>query len=172
MNFNVYELSVPAYIRSLTALSGLLTKAQSHCEEKKIEASVLLQSRLIADQFPLGKQIQIACDNAKFYVSSLTQLEAPPFPDTEATFEEFQSRIEATLAFLKSVKAEDFEGCETRNQSFRWRPDVFLSASDYILHYAIPNVYFHLTTAYSILRANGVDVGKTDFLGNVNWQSV
>lgn len=172
MNFNVYELGIPAFIRSLTALSGLLTKAKSHCEAKKIEPTVLLQSRLIADQFPLGMQIQIACDNAKFFVSRLTSLEAPSFPDTEVTLEEFQARIEATIAFLKTAKPEDFEGCETRTQSFRWRPDVFLSATDYILHYAIPNVYFHITTAYSILRANGVDVGKTDFIGSVNWQKV
>lgn len=169
MNFSTYELAIPSFIKSLQALSGILEKARAHAEAKKIDSTVLLQTRLIADQFPLSKQIQITCDTAKFFVSRLTDIEAPKHPDTEVSLDDFQERIKSTISFLQAVTPEKFNNCEDKTQSFHWNPGMYLDAKTYIIDYAIPNFYFHYTTAYSILRASGVDVGKADYIGEIAW---
>ncbi|MGE4170504.1 MAG: DUF1993 family protein [Candidatus Margulisiibacteriota bacterium] len=170
MSFSVYEISVPAFLRGLDALSGLLDKVKIHAEAKKIDPTVLLQTRLIPDQFPLAKQIQIATDTAKLFVPRLTGVQAPAFQDTETTLDEFQARIQTTVDFLKTLKPEQFDGWETKTVSFPWKPGQYIDAPDYVLQYALPNFYFHVTTAYSILRASGVEIGKSDYL-RVNWKA-
>lgn len=170
MSFSVYQVSIPGFINALESLKGILEKGRLHAENKKSDPANLLQSRLIADQFPLGKQIQVACDTAKLFVPRLTALTAPSNPDTESTFADYVARIESTIAFLKTVKPEDFEGYESKVISFPWNPNYVLNANEYVIQYAIPNFYFHVTTAYSILRNNGVELGKADYLSKVNWK--
>lgn len=155
----------------LKNLSGYLEKTASHAQAKKTDVSAYLEARLIADQYPLVKQIQSACDSAKFCGSRLTGKTAPVFPDTEKTYEEVQKRIKDTIAFLDTLKADDFKGYETRKQEFSFLPGKYLEGKDYLTDFVIPNFYFHVTTAYAILRANGIDVGKMDFLGNVPFKS-
>ncbi len=170
MNFSVYDVSVPGFINHLKSLSRILEKAKLYADDKKIDMSVLFSTRLFPDQFPLSKQIQIACDNAKFFVSRLTSIDAPQHPDTEETLEEFQHRIYSTIHFLESVTPEDFDGWEARIVMFNWNPDYYLTAPTYILQYAIPNILFHYVTAYSILRSCGLEIGKADFLGYIDWR--
>lgn len=169
MQVSVYELTVPQFIRSLNALKGVLHKAQQYAEKKKIDMPVLLQTRLAPDQFPLAKQIQITCDGAKFCVSRLTGGEAPRFEDKETTLDEFMARIDKTVAYLQTIKPEQFEGYEAKTVRFPWRPGFYMNGKNYLVQHAIPNFNFHLTTAYSILRANGVELGKADFLGAQDW---
>lgn len=171
MDVQVYDLTVPQFIRSLEALKGVLRKAQAFAETKKIDPSVLLQSRLIADQFPLGKQIQITCDGAKFCYSRLSGKEAPKYEDNETTLDQYMQRIDKTVAFLRTAKAEDFAKYRDTKASFHWNPGKWMDGHTYLVQHAVPNFYFHLTTAYSILRANGVDLGKADFLGAQDWKN-
>lgn len=132
---------------------------------------VLLHSRLIMDQFPLVRQIQSACDNAKLCATRLTGKEGPVFPDTEKTYPEIQKRIKDTVAYLQTLSAHDFQGWETKKATFPWMPGKHLDAPDYVVQFMIPNFYFHVTTAYAILRANGVDLGKIDYLGQLPFKS-
>lgn len=170
MKIDVYEMTVPQFINTLNALKGILKKSQEFADKKKIDMSVLLQTRLIADQFPLSKQIQIACDSAKFCASRLTGVEAPTFDDKEQTIDQFYTRIDNTISYLERIRPEQFEGYEKRIAKFTFRPGLYLEGKTYLVQHAIPNFYFHVTTAYSILRANGLDIGKVDFLGNVPWK--
>ena len=161
----IYQSTVPQLIKMLKNLSAILEKGAQHASTKKFEMEVLLQTRLAPDQFPLGRQIQIACDTAKLGVSRLTGKEAPTHDDKEATYVEFKSRIESTIAYLEKFSAEDFKGALDRKISQpRWE-GRHLTGEEFLLQHMIPNFYFHITTAYSILRNNGVDVGKKDFLG-------
>ncbi|MFV8257201.1 DUF1993 domain-containing protein [Bdellovibrio bacteriovorus] len=167
----LYEMTVPPFIKTLKNLSAILDKGAHLAETKKFDVEVLLNSRLAPDQFPLTRQIQIACDTAKLGVARLTGKEAPSHPDTEKTLPELKARIESTIAFLESVSANDFAGSEKKHISQpRWE-GKYLTGEDYVLHHAIPNIYFHVTTAYSILRHNGVEVGKKDFLGALPFKS-
>jgi uncharacterized protein len=170
MDVKVYDITAGQFIRSLTALQGMLTKAAQFADLKRINAEVLLGSRLVPDQFPLSKQIQIACDNAKLCVARLTGVDAPKHDDKEQTLPEFVARIESTLAFLKTINPEQFDKYADRTIRFAYNPGVHLTGSDYLTQQALPNFYFHLTTAYSILRHNGVDIGKNDYLVGVNWR--
>lgn len=156
--------------RSLTALKGVLAKANAYCEQKKVDFSVLAQTRLVPDQFPFGRQIQIASDNAKGCAARLAGVESPKMEDTEQTYEEFVARIDRTLAFLDSIDPARLEGYESRKVSFPWSRNHHLTGRDYLVQHAIPNFYFHVATAYSILRSVGVDLGKRDYLGKQNWQ--
>ncbi|ASD62308.1 DUF1993 domain-containing protein [Bdellovibrio bacteriovorus] len=167
----LYEMTVPPFIKTLKNLSAILDKGAHLAETKKFDVEVLLNSRLAPDQFPLTRQIQIACDTAKLGVARLTGKEAPSHPDTEKTLPELKTRIESTIAFLESVSAKDFEGADKKHISQpRWE-GKYLTGEDYVLHHAIPNIYFHVTTAYSILRHNGVEIGKKDFLGALPFKS-
>ncbi len=170
MNVPVFELTVPQFILSLTALKGILQRAHEYADARQIDMKVLFQSRLAPDQFPLGKQIQIACDTAKFCAARLTGTTAPSFEDNEKTLSEYFHRIDQTVDFLRGFKPEQFQGYEKRKATFPWYPGHFLDGHNYLVQHAIPNFYFHVTTAYSILRFNGVELGKNDFLGSQNWK--
>lgn len=169
MDISVYDIAVPEFQLMLNNLKNILVKAQGFAETKKIDMTVLLNSRLIADQFPLGKQIQITCDTAKFFVGRLANLDAPVFEDNEQTLDQFVQRIDKTLNFIKTVKPEQFKNYESQKITSKFRPGKYMDGKSYFLQHVIPNFYFHMTTAYSILRANGVDIGKNDYIGPVNW---
>jgi hypothetical protein len=161
----LFESTVPQFIKMLTNLNHLIEKSETHAQAKKFEFEVLLNSRLAPDQFPLMRQIQIACDTAKLGVSRLTGQEAPAHADTEKTVAEVKERIHSTINYLKTFTAKNFEGADVKHiKTPRWE-DQYLTGFDYVQHHVIPNFYFHVSTAYSILRHNGVDVGKKDYLG-------
>lgn len=161
----LYEITVPYFIKMLHNLENVLEKGAKHAETKKFEMDVLLNSRLAPDQFPLTRQIQIACDTAKLAAFRLTEKPAPTYADTEKTYAEFKERIKGTIQYLESLSAEDFKGSEARQiTNPRW-DGQWLTGAEFVSHHALPNLYFHVTTAYSILRHNGVDVGKKDYLG-------
>ena len=142
----------------------------SHAKGKSIEPDVLLNCRLIADMFPLLRQVQSACDVAKFTAAHLAGREAPKHPDTEQTMPEVRARIQTCIQYLDTLSVADFEGSDSRWISLKFMPDKEIVGSDYLLELAIPNFYFHITTAYAILRHNGVDVGKTNYIGSLNWR--
>ncbi|MFN7729944.1 MAG: DUF1993 family protein [Bdellovibrio sp.] len=166
----IYEMTVPHFIKTLRNLSQMLEKGAKYAEIKKFEVDVLLNSRLAPDQFNLIRQIQIACDTAKLGVSRLTGKTAPAHDDSEKTLSEIRTRIDQTISYLNGFTSKDFEGSETRQITQpRWE-GKYLLGDDYVYHHAIPNFYFHVTTAYSILRHNGVEVGKKDFLGEIPYK--
>lgn len=163
----LYEITVPPFIKALGNLKTFLEKGNQFAETKKFSVENLLNARLAPDQFSLTRQVQIACDTAKLGVARLTGKNAPPFEDTEKTLPELYARIDKTVAYLNTVTPEDFAGADTRRVSTpRWEGKS-LSGTEYALHHAIPNFYFHLATAYAILRHNGVDLGKKDYLGDL-----
>jgi hypothetical protein len=168
MTISMHSASVPTFHTMLGNLSAWLDKAAAHAEARGFDVQVLLQSRLAPDMLPLLRQVQIACDAAKFGVARLAAVDAPRFDDTEASLAELQERIEATLAFLRSVPAEQVDGSEERPISvpLRNREPMSFRGEAYLKHFALPNFFFHVTTAYAILRHNGVPLGKADFLGN------
>jgi hypothetical protein len=167
----IYELTVPQFSKALGNLSAILDKGLAYSDTKKFDVAVLLESRLAPDQFNLIRQIQIACDTAKLAVASLANKDAPIHEDKEKTLPELKARIESTLGFLGTVQRKDFEGAQDRKISRpRWE-GKHMSGEDFVIQHAIPNFYFHLTTAYSILRHNGVDIGKKDYLGSLPYKS-
>lgn len=166
-----YEF-VPQFCRMLNNLSRILDKAQEFAEKKKFEPANLLTARLAPDQFNFTRQVQIACDTAKFFAVRLTEKAAPTFEDKEATIPELKQRIQKTIQFLETIKPEDFKGWETRKTTNPRREGKYLPGNEFALQHAIPNFYFHMTTAYSILRSNGLDIGKVDYLGELNWRAL
>ena len=166
MTISLYQASVPVIQKSLTALKGVLAKAAAHAEVKKIDESVFLASRLSPDMFPLTRQVQIAADFGKGPVARLAGVEVPKYDDTEATFAELAARIDKTLAFVGTFTAAQIDGQEDRDiqLTIAGNPVTF-KGQPYLLHFAMPNLYFHMSMAYAILRHNGVDVGKRDFIG-------
>lgn len=166
----IFELTVPQFIKTLKNLNGFLDKAAGYADSKKFEMDVLLNSRLAPDQFPLTRQIQIVCDTAKLGVSRLTGKAAPVNEDNEKTLAEVKARIQGTIAYLESMKPEDFKNAATATITTpRWEGKT-LTGNDYVIHHVIPNFYFHVTTAYAIMRHNGVDLGKKDFLGEIPYK--
>ncbi|HWO21754.1 MAG TPA: DUF1993 domain-containing protein [Kofleriaceae bacterium] len=147
-----------------------LDKAVEHAAAKKFEPNLLLQCRLAPDMFPLVRQIQMACDQAKFGAGRATGKEFPPHPDTEQTIDEVRSRIAAVLAYLDGFTAHDFEGTDERSISLQRWEGKSMSGTGYFVEQALPNFFFHLTMAYAILRHNGVDVGRRDFLGAITYR--
>lgn len=161
----IYDLTIPQFIKTLRNLDAMLDQAAKFAETKKFEMDVLLQSRLAPDQFALTRQIQIACDTAKLCAFRLTGKEAPANPDTEKTLAELHARIHGTIAYLETFTAVDFADSAKKHISQpRWEGQ-WLTGEEFVLHHAVPNFYFHVTTAYSILRHNGVALGKKDYLG-------
>ncbi|MGY3238749.1 hypothetical protein ACVWZ4_000630 [Bradyrhizobium sp. USDA 4472] len=162
-----YDAVVPAYLQMLNSMTGLLTKAEAHCAAKKIDPSVLLGSRLFPDMLPLSKQIQLVSDFSAKGCARLTQTEVPSMPDTETSFAELKQRLAKTIDFVKSFKPEQFEGADARDVTFPIGPDrtVTLKGQQFFSSVSLPNFYFHATTAHGILRHNGVEIGKRDFLG-------
>ena len=164
----MYQSSVPVFIRQLGNLSAILTKAAAHAEAKKIDQSVFITARLFPDMFSLARQVQIACDAVKAGAARLAEIELPSFADTEVTFAELQERIAKTVQFLQSLKAEQIDGKEDLKITYtqRGKESNFIG-QPYLLNYVLPNLYFHITTTYAILRHNGVEIGKKDYLGNL-----
>ncbi len=166
----LYEITVPQFTKMLHNLNLMMDKAAQNSVERKFEMDVLLNSRLAPDQFNFIRQVQIACDTAKFYAARMTGKEAPVNEDTEKTLPELKARIETVIGYLNSFKAEDFKGAEERKISQpRWE-GKYLTGFEFATQHAIPNVYFHVATAYAILRHNGVPVGKKDFLGEMPYK--
>ena len=154
----------------LGQMPGWLDKAVAHATAKKFDVNTLLQARLAPDQFPLLRQIQATCDQAKYAVSRTTGKETPSHPDTEQTVDELKARIATVIAYLDTYKKEDFADLASRTVTTpRWEGKS-MTASDYLVQHALPNFFFHSTTAYAILRHNGVDVGKKDFLGQLSFR--
>jgi hypothetical protein len=167
MKISMYQASAPRFANMLRNLSVLLDKGQAHCEARKIDPAVMGGMRLIADMFPLSRQVQIACDTAKGAVARLAALDIPKHEDTEQTFAELKQRIAKTIDFILSVPAEKIDGSEDRQVTLRLGGrDVTFTGIQYLLGFAHPNFYFHVTTAYDILRANGVELGKRDYIGS------
>jgi len=167
MAISMYSSSVPVFVRMLGNLSTWLDKAAAHAEARKFEPTVLLNARLYPDMLPLSAQVQIACDSAKAGVARLAGVEIPKHEDTEKTVAELKARIAKTLDFIKSVPAAQIDGTEARVITIprRTKEPLVLSGEVFLKHYALANLYFHVTTAYAILRHNGLDVGKGDYLG-------
>jgi uncharacterized protein len=168
MKISMHAMSVDVLTHALGNLSAFLEKGQAHAAQRKFEPAVLLGSRLAPDMLPLTRQVQIACDVAKNGVARLAGEEPPRFPDTEASFEELHARIARTLDYLKGIPASALEGAETRDIKVPTRDGGTLEFKglEFLQRWAIPNVFFHVTIAYAILRHNGVELGKRDFLGN------
>lgn len=168
MTLSMHQASTPLFRQGLTALSAILDKAVSQCDERKIDPAVLLADRLAPDMFPLTKQVQLACDFSKNTVCRLAGREPPRFEDTESTIDELKERIARTLALLETIPASEVDGSEERTVTLNigGQPMSFAGQA-YLLHFALPNYFFHLTTAYDILRHNGIQIGKRDFVGGV-----
>ncbi|MFT6399797.1 MAG: hypothetical protein ACJAYU_004566 [Bradymonadia bacterium] len=159
---------VPSFARSLGSLSAILTTAEEYCTEGKIDQDVMLSARLFPNMLALKRQVMIACDTAKGMAARLSETENPKHADTETTFAELQARIAKTVAFIESVDAAAFEGAESRTVSMKaGSTTLTFNGADYFSGFAVPNFYFHMTTAYAILRNNGVVIGKRDFLGPI-----
>jgi hypothetical protein len=164
----MYQASVPVFARGLEGLSVILAKGAAHAEAKKIEPAVFVNARLAPDMFPFSRQIQIASDAAKGCVARLAGAEVPSYPDTESTFAELEARLAKTLAFVKGFTAAQIDGSEERKVVLKMRSgEMTLRGQDYLFKLSLPNFYFHITTAYDILRHNGVEVGKMDYLGKL-----
>lgn len=166
MSISMYQALVPVAIHTLSSLSQILGKAQAHCEARKIDPNALLQSRLFPDMFPLIKQVQIASDMVKGGASRLAGVDIPKYEDTEASFADLQARVAKTVDYLKTFKPEQIDGSEGKDivltlpsRTVEFKGQVYLTA------YVLPNLYFHTTTAYNLLRHGGVEIGKRDFLG-------
>jgi len=166
---SIYDATIPPLKRTLTNLSAILKKGEEYADAKKVEHHVLLNARLFIDMYPLTRQVQIATDMSKGAAARLAGVEVPKYEDNETTFAELQARITKTIAFLDSIQPAQLEGSETRDITIAVRKtDLKFTGQNYLLKWVIPNVYFHVTTAYNILRHNGVELGKQDFLGPRN----
>jgi hypothetical protein len=166
---NLYDATVPVFTKLLTNVNVWLDKAAAHADAKKFDVQVLLDSRLAPNQYHFTRQIQAACDQAKWTVAKMTGKDGPSHPDTEKTLAEVRARLEKITAYLGTFSRADFEGCEERPCSHQWMQGKAVRAGDYLDHFALPNFHFHMTTAYAILRHNGVDLGKMNYIVDLPW---
>lgn len=164
----MYKTSVPVFKQLLNSLSAILIKAEAYAAEKKFEPAVLLNARLYPDMFPLIRQVQVAADFAKSVSARLAGVEVPAYEDNEQTFADLQARISKTLSFIESLTPAQFEGSETREIVLRpgTPKEKKLVGYNYLTNYGLPQFFFHVTTAYAVLRHNGLEVGKGDFMGS------
>ena len=169
MSFSMSKASIPALEMGLNALSGVLDKAQAFAAAKKVDPTVLLGSRLCPDMFALARQVQVASDLAKNGMARLSDVEPPRFEDNETTIDQLKARIAKTVAFLKTLDPRKIDSSGDREITFPLGPTNkgHMKGDDYLNHFVLPNVYFHLTAAYAILRHCGVEIGKSDFLGAI-----
>jgi hypothetical protein len=166
MTISMYQASVPAFVRSLNNLAAILEKAAAHAQSRKIDEAVLLGSRLYPDMFSLTRQVQLASDTAKSGAGRLANAQFPAYEDVEATFQELVQRIRNTIAYLQSLDPAQIDGGEDKTVSWQTRSSTrSMQGLPYLMNHLLPNVHFHVTTAYAILRHNGVEIGKKDFLG-------
>lgn len=167
MTLSMYQASVPRFVNILGNLSNILDKAQAHIDAKKIDDATLTTYRLFPDMLPMAKQVQIACDGAKGVVARLAGLEIPVHEDNEKTLDDLKARIAKTIAFVQSVTPEQIDGTEDKDiVTKRGDKETHYKGMQFLLGHAIPNFYFHVTTTYNILRHNGIEIGKRDYLGN------
>ena len=163
----MYQVSVPVFTHAFGALAKVLAKGEANIAERKIDPAVILSGRLAPDMLPLTKQVQIASDTAKFAAARLTGEPAPSFADEETTLDQLRERCARTISFLETARPDAFQGSETRMISFGGGDTKWTLRGDaYLLSFALPNFFFHVTTAYDILRHKGVEIGKRDFLGS------
>ena len=168
MSLSMYQASLPVLVRGLEQLDNILGKAAAHAEAKKIDPSVFVNARLAPDMFALARQVQIATDNAKGCAARLAGVEVPSYADTETTFPDLQARVAKTIAFVKGFTAAQIDGSEARSVTLKiGGNELKFTGADYLFRLVLPNFYFHLTTAYDILRHNGVELGKPDYLGKI-----
>jgi hypothetical protein len=168
MSHPLYSASVPMFVKMLEALDRILAKTAKHVEERKIEPDALLQARLFPDMFPFVRQVQIACDFAKSVPARLAAVEVPSYEDNERTFADLHERIAKTLKFISGIDAAKFDGAERREVVLRPgtpRERRFDGGESYLMKYRLPQFFFHVTTAYALLRHNGVELGKADYMG-------
>src|ERR1700694_3589440 len=166
MKISMYQASVPTFVRALNNLAAILEKAGAHAEAKKIDPAVLINSRLYPDMFTLAKQVQIASDAAKGGAARLAQLAPPAYEDNEASLPELVARLRKTVAYLETLKPEQIDGSEDRTVTWKTQTSTkSMQGMPYLLNHVLPNLFFHVTTAYDILRHSGVEIGKQDFLG-------
>lgn len=166
MKISMYQASVPTFIQMLNNLSAILEKAAAHAEAKHIDPAVLINARLYPDMYPLVRQVQIATDNAKGSVARLAGEEPPKYEDNETSFPELIARIRKTTEYLAAFKPEQIDGSEEKTVVLKFRHSSrSFTGLPYLLNYVLPTIYFHITTAYGILRHNGVEIGKRDYLG-------
>ena len=167
MTISMYDASVPVIKQMLAGLSGVLAKAEAHAAARKIEPAALLQARLFPDMFPLVRQVQIACDFGKSIPSRLAGVDVPAYDDTEQSFDELRARIARTLAVIDGIAPASFEGSEAIEIVLRpgTPKERTLDGKTYLLSYGLPQFFFHVTTAYALLRHNGIEIGKKDFMG-------
>lgn len=167
MNLSMYQASVPVFQKMLKNLKAILQKGEAYAAAKQMDPATLLSGRLHPEMFPLTRQVQIAADAAKLGCARLSGIDAPKFEDNETTFAQLVERIDKTLTYLATLKPEDLDGREDRDISFAAGPrSIQFKGIGYLVNWALPNFYFHVTTAYAILRHLGVDVGKMDYLGS------
>jgi uncharacterized protein len=168
MSVSLYDVSIPVMTLGLTNLSAILDKAAAHAEAKKVDPKAFAQTRLIVDMFSLARQVQTACDTAKGAAARLAGVEVPKHEDSETTLSELKARIAKTLDFIQSIKPEQFTGAGTRPIVLQFpRVTLKFNGLDYVRKFVLPNFFFHVTVAYALIRANGVDIGKNDFLGAI-----
>jgi uncharacterized protein len=166
MPVSLYDISIPVFTLTLNNLAAILDKAASHAEAKKVDPRALPSERLIIDMLPLSAQIQIACDTAKGAAARLAGMPVPKHEDTESTIAELKARISKTLDFIKTVKPEQLQGAEAREIVLKFPQNTLeFTGLSYLTSFVLPNFFFHVTIAYALLRKNGVDLGKRDFLG-------
>ena len=167
MSISMHAASVPVFTQMLGSLSALLHKAESHAEQRKIDADALLQARLFPEMFPLRRQVQIACDFARGVSARLAGAEVPTFPDTEKSFADLQALIEKTLSFIGGLSPTQFDKSESREIITRpgTPKEKRFTGQAYLLSYGLPQFFFHVTTAYALLRHNGLELGKGDYMG-------
>ncbi len=166
MTISMYQASVPAFVRALNNLAAILEKGAAHAQARKLEDAVLLGSRLYPDMFPLARQVQIATDTARSGAGRLAGLEFPAYEDKEATFQDLVLRVRNSISYLESLQPAQIDGGEDKTISWQSRSSTkSMQALPYLMNHLLPNLHFHITTAYCILRHNGVEIGKKDFLG-------
>ena len=163
----LYDVAVPQPVKMLGNLDRWLAAAIGYADRRKFDANNLMKARLAPDQFTFDKQVQTACDNAKLIAARLVGREWPQHPDTETTLEQLRQRIASVNRYLETFKPEDFDAAEERRISLPWMEGKWMRGDEYVAQFALPNLYFHLTTAYSILRHNGIELGKRDYIGGV-----
>ena len=167
MSLSMYQASVPRFVNMLTNLSAILDKAQAHVDAKKLDETALTGFRLFPDMLPMAKQVQIACDTAKGLVARLAGVEIPAYEDSEKTLADLKARIAKTIAFVQTFTPAQIDGTEDKDIVVkRGEKETRYKGMQFLLGHATPNLYFHITTTYNILRHNGVEIGKRDYLGN------
>ena len=168
MTLSMYQAAVPVFLRALANLHHVLKKGEAHAQAKGVSTDVLLQTRLIPDMLPLARQVQIATDMAKNGTARLAAVEPLKFEDTETSFEQLYARIERAVEYIKGFKPEQVDGSEARTVTIKTRSgEQSFEGQAYLLHYVLPNLFFHCTTAYAILRVAGAELGKSDFMGKM-----